>query len=120
MNAVRARTSAFVYLIGVVGSLLIVAWLVRTMAEKTRPQPLGQSRAAERAKNLTELRAAASDQLQNYGWVDQNRGLVRLPIDRAMELTVQQWKNPAQARSNLLKRIEKASAPAPEKPNQFE
>jgi hypothetical protein len=27
--------------------------------------------------------------LDSYGWVDRERGLVRLPIERAMELTLE-------------------------------
>ena len=32
------------------------------------------------------------------GWIDQQRGLVRLPIDVAMQIAAQEWQNPAAAR----------------------
>ncbi|MGA3008199.1 MAG: hypothetical protein ABSE59_09940 [Opitutaceae bacterium] len=42
-----------------------------------------------RADRLKELRASEQTELTSYGWIDQKAGVVRLPIDRAMELTVQ-------------------------------
>lgn len=41
-----------------------------------------------RAKALSDLRQKEKIAATTYGWVDQPNGLVRLPIDRAMALTV--------------------------------
>jgi len=46
---------------------------------------------AERAAKLAELRATEQKHSQSYAWIDQSAGTVQLPIDRAMELTVQQY-----------------------------
>jgi hypothetical protein len=46
---------------------------------------------SQRATTLAELRAKEAEQASSYGWVDQNAGVVRLPLDRAMDLTVQQY-----------------------------
>jgi cbb3-type cytochrome oxidase subunit 3 len=46
-----------------------------------------------RRKTLQELTATQQKQLTSYGWADKNAGKVHLPIDRAMELTVQQYNN---------------------------
>ena len=76
-----------------------------------------------RKKALAELRAAEASELSSYGWVDQGKGIVRLPITEAMKLTLREWQNPAAARSNLIARVEKATAvppPAPAKPSPFE
>jgi hypothetical protein len=81
------------------------------------------ARRAERARALAELRAAEADALQHPAWLDQTKGLVRLPMDVAMQLTEREWQNPAQARSNLIARVEKATAlppPPPSKPSEFE
>ncbi len=43
---------------------------------------------AERKALLTEQRAKDQAAATTYGWVDQPKGVVRLPIDRAIELTV--------------------------------
>jgi hypothetical protein len=44
-----------------------------------------------RKKNLAELRAKQAKQAASYAWVDQKKGIVQLPIDVAMELTVQHY-----------------------------
>ena len=109
--------------VAVVIACLIFAALVWKMRQYTTPAPLGAERATERAKALSDLRAAEADALDNVGWVDPAKGLVRLPIEHAKKLTEVAWKNPAQARSNLLARVEKATAPppkVPEKPSQYE
>jgi hypothetical protein len=46
---------------------------------------------AERAAKLAELRATEQKHSQSYAWIDQSAGMVQLPIDRAMELTVQHY-----------------------------
>jgi hypothetical protein len=109
--------------LAILGTLLIMAGLVWLMRHYTQPAPLGADRAQERIKNLREMRAANFEALNNYAWQDQAKGLVRLPVARAMEITLQEWQNPAAARSNLIARMEKATAPAPkapEKPSEFE
>jgi hypothetical protein len=92
------------------------------MQEYTQPAPLNQNRAAERAKALVELRAYEADQLNNAGWVDPTKGLVRLRIQDAMKIVEQQWgKDPAAARSNLIARVEAANPPPPKAaPSPFE
>lgn len=39
---------------------------------------------------LNDIRRNEEDQLYSYGWVDQQAGVVRIPIARAMQLIVQQ------------------------------
>jgi hypothetical protein len=112
-----------VFALGIFGSFLIVAALVWTMVRYTQPPPLGEDRVAVRKKALSDLRAAEADALNNYGWLDQAKGIVRLPIAEAMKLAQLEWQNPTAARSNLIARVEKATAlppKAPEKPSQFE
>jgi len=119
----RSCCSGWSYAIAVFGALLIVAALVWAMKHYTTPADLTAQRAAERAKNLAELHAAEVQAMNNYGWVDQPKGIVRLTVERAMELTVADWQSPAQARAGLIERVEKATyvpPPAPEKPSEFE
>lgn len=81
------------------------------------------ARAAERTKALTEMHATEEKSLATTAWLDQARGIVRLPIDTALQLAAQQWQNPAAARAGLIARQEKAAAElpkAPEKPSAFE
>ena len=39
--------------------------------------------------SLAELRAAEEADLNSYGWIDRNKGTVRIPIDRAMQLILE-------------------------------
>jgi hypothetical protein len=47
-----------------------------------------EARAKKRVENLKTLREEADNALTTYGWIDKTKGLARIPIDRAMELTV--------------------------------
>jgi hypothetical protein len=51
------------------------------------PTPRLQTQPREDLKNL---RAEEQKRLDSYGWVDASRGEVHIPIDRAMELLLQQ------------------------------
>jgi hypothetical protein len=42
-----------------------------------------------------QLRAAQQRRLETYGWVDETAGIVRIPIDRAMKVLVEQKRLPA-------------------------
>jgi hypothetical protein len=44
-----------------------------------------------RKQALAELREKQIKQANSYGWVDQKAGVVQLPIERAMELTVEKY-----------------------------
>ena len=92
--------------------------------EWSAPVPaIDADRAAVRIKALAEIRAAETQALAHPGWMDENRGLVRLPIEVAMQITERECQNPVAARSNLMERVEKAAAPAPPapaKPSAFE
>jgi hypothetical protein len=56
------------------------------------PTPRGSDyeevRAKKRMENLKTLREEADKALTTYGWIDKNKGVARIPIERAMELTV--------------------------------
>jgi hypothetical protein len=56
------------------------------------PTPRGsdyeETRAKKRMENLKTLREEADKALATYGWLDKNKGVARIPIERAMELTV--------------------------------
>jgi hypothetical protein len=108
---------------GILGSFLIVFALVLVMKYYTRPAPLNQARVDERKKALMEIRAENERGLTTYEVTDAGKGIVRLKIERAIDLTLEEYKNPAAARSNLIARAEKAAAAppkAPEAPSKYE
>lgn len=67
------------------------------------PAPRGndyeQKRAKSREEKLKTLRQEDAKTLTTYGWIDKNKGVVRIPIARAMELTIAELahKKPAPA-----------------------
>ena len=123
MNGDSCCSQKTISFLGILGAFLIVAALLYAMKYYTRPAPLNQARVEERKKALAEIRSENARALNSYEVIDAGKALVRLRIDRAMELTIEEYKNPAEARKNLIDRAEKASAPppkAPEAPNKFE
>ena len=40
-------------------------------------------------QDLADMQAKEDEQLQSYGWVDKNAGVVRIPIEDAIRLTLQ-------------------------------
>ena len=56
------------------------------------PAPRGSDYEQTRAKKRTELlktsREEAAKALTTYGWIDKSKGVARIPIERAMKLTV--------------------------------
>jgi hypothetical protein len=51
------------------------------------PEPRLQGKPAN---DLARMRAAEDRSLDRYRWIDKERGVVQLPIDRAMELLLEQ------------------------------
>jgi hypothetical protein len=90
-----------------------MAWLVSYVRKYAAPPPLNQARIEERREALADVEASNAEMLKNYGWADQGKGLVRLPIERAMGLTVDEWKNPGAARAKLLALAERSAAAPP-------
>jgi hypothetical protein len=67
---------------------------VRYANQQVPPSPLAHTReptAEPRlqltpAKDLREMRVAEDAALDSYGWIDQKSGIVRIPVQRAIEL----------------------------------
>jgi hypothetical protein len=47
-----------------------------------------ETRATKRMEKLKALHEESQKELTTYAWVDKNKGVARIPIDRAMEVTV--------------------------------
>jgi hypothetical protein len=60
--------------------------LTAAQASELPPEPRLQVNAPE---DLEKLRAREDSVLDSYGWVDKQNGIVRIPIDRAMDLLAQ-------------------------------
>ena len=76
-----------------------------------------ETRAKKRIEQLKTLREETQKDLTTYAWVDKNKGVARIPIDRAMELAVAELaqKKPAPAGPIA---TPAAASPAPAAPQQ--
>src|SRR4029453_14398653 len=54
------------------------------------PRPPGPPLQASPTRDMQDMLQAENAQLHSYGWVDRSAGMVRMPIDRAMEFVVRQ------------------------------
>jgi hypothetical protein len=122
MNAENANRASGAAIGFILAAVLFVVLTVAARFLITVPS-VDADRSAERVKILAGIRATEEKSLTSLGWVDQSRGIVRLPIDQAIQQAAIAWQNPAQARDDLKARAEKAAAPAPvvpAKPSAFE
>ena len=60
--------------------------LAAAQANRLPPEPRLQTNPRQ---DLADLRAREEALLTSYGWVDRNAGIVRIPIDAAMKLTLE-------------------------------
>jgi hypothetical protein len=98
-----------------VGVVLLFALFGVIVVAVIGPTPRGdnyeQMRAEARAKKLKDARDEDTKTLTSYAWVDKNKGTVRLPIDRAMELTVADLANKKPAPAYAIAAPESSAAP---------
>jgi hypothetical protein len=75
--------------LGIVGLFVVFGLIVLAVVG---PLPRGsdyeETRAKKRMERLKALHEENQKALTTYGWVDKNKGVARIPIDRAMEVTV--------------------------------
>jgi hypothetical protein len=60
--------------------------LATAQEERLPPEPRLQTNPR---RDLQDLRRSEDELLKSYQWVDRNNGIVRIPIDEAMKLTLQ-------------------------------
>jgi hypothetical protein len=92
MSNSTAPKNFWVTLAAVIGGFAIFALIlfIAYLPQKAPKLPEGSKTPQERAAALADLRAKEKDAATRYGWVDQATGVVRLPTDRAVELTIQE------------------------------
>src|SRR3954452_5474723 len=69
-----------------------------------------QKRAKAREEKLKTTTDATAKDLNSYAWVDKGKGVARIPIDRAMQLTLRDFASKKPAPANA---IEAASSSSP-------
>jgi len=69
-------------------------------------------RAQAREEKVKTTRDAANKELNSYAWVDKGKGIARIPIDRAMELTLRDLASKKPAPANPIEAPAPTPAPA--------
>jgi hypothetical protein len=69
-------------------------------------------RAEAREKKLNDARNAATGELSSYAWVDKGKGIARIPIDRAMQLTLRDLASKKPSPANPIEAPAPTPAPA--------
>lgn len=79
-----------IVVIGFIGAILTFAIIVALQAlyYHANEREVAAKSAGYVPAQLTQQRSAQQADLATYGWVDQANGVARIPIDRAMDLTV--------------------------------
>lgn len=116
--------SVFSYFVTIVVAILLVWWLNNMLRDYTTKVET-ENRAARGVERKSERRKIdqKGKEEDSYGWVNEKKGIVRLPVDRGMELILDEYSNKKTARNNLNARLAKANyqpPKAPEKPSDFE
>ena len=86
------RTPVFTAIV-VLLSFAVFGWLATKIYRphaRTVDKVEGVRSPADRKALLVEHRSKEQTESTSYAWVDQKAGIVRLPIDRAMELVVRE------------------------------
>src|SRR6478736_848858 len=75
--------------LGIVCLFVLFALIVlAVIGPSPRTSDYEEARAKKRMEKLKALHEETQKDLTTYAWVDKNKGVARVPIDRAMEVTV--------------------------------
>jgi len=75
--------------LGIVCLFVLFGLIVLTViGPSPRTSDYEETRAKKRMEKLKTLHEESQKELTTYAWVDKNKGVARIPIDRAMEVTV--------------------------------
>ncbi len=82
--------------IGFIGVFLVFAFIVAVAYLPNRSVSQEALNVEARSKILKEVQTEQARLVNAYEWVNQNEGVVRIPVERAMELTVQELREKQQ------------------------
>ena len=75
-------------LLGVI-LIFVILWLMLDVQPATEPLPAAPEQKPP-MEILAEVRAAEREKLTTYGWVDEEKGIVRIPIEEAMRKLIEE------------------------------
>lgn len=78
------------------GALVVLGGVVFGVDQAFRQmlaQEVGSKVLAAPNSQLRQLRSEEDQRLTHFQWADSKKGIVRVPIERGMELTLRDWQN---------------------------
>jgi hypothetical protein len=88
----RDPKSSTTLIVGAVGVILlaVVIILLQVLFYRTTEAERWRKVVSQQPEELRQVQAEQLDQLNSYRWIDEQNGVVAIPIDRAMELVVRE------------------------------
>ena len=74
--------------LGFIGVFLIFVVILYVGYVPDRSQTVDGAYREARKAGIDEVRSRQRELVSSYGWVDRDNGIVRIPVDRAMDLVV--------------------------------
>lgn len=85
-----SRTNYTLSFLAALGGILLFVIIVLIAYAPNRAPSIKSQNAQVRAERLRELQAKDTEELTTYSVLDKEAGKVRLPIERAMEITARE------------------------------
>lgn len=79
--------------LGVIALIAAIAGLAIFLYFINAPKPLNFEIINERKARLADVNAKQNELITQYAWVDQAKGIVRIPVERSMQLTVEELRH---------------------------
>ena len=84
----KGKSPALMMITGLVMVLLFCGFVFFLVSQGQSIPNVEEVKAQGRLKNLADLNSENQKALMQYRWVDKSKGVVGVPIDRAMELVL--------------------------------
>ncbi len=90
-----SKTNFWLTLLGSLGAFVIFALILFVAYLPNRPEPVDAQIAADRQAKADEARAAGVKKIKGYAVQNAEAGVVRIPLESAMDLTVRNYNSNA-------------------------
>jgi len=90
-NEIEPSSNMLISLLGSAGALLLFALIIWLTYIPTRSDKVDIATRTQRENQLVETKARATKTLNNYSIVNSAEGIYRIPIEKAMQLTVESY-----------------------------
>lgn len=84
-----AHSNPIFSILGAIGSILIFVFILILAYLPLRPESADAAAQLEREQRFAEHQAKEKSLAETYRWVNEPDGVVRIPVERAMQLKVE-------------------------------